>query len=88
MNIFLSGLRITNRLPEQLIKDFNISTCNICSRTPSCNYVDHAKITLNEVCGDGLHLLGKGNYFSINNHLDKVCNFLEVVQHPRMNIHR
>ena len=38
-NIFLSGLTVTSRLPEQLIKDFNISICNICSRTPSCDYI-------------------------------------------------
>ena len=25
-----------------------------------------------------MHFLGKGKYFSINNHLDKVCYFLEV----------
>ena len=33
-NIFLSGLVITNRLPEQLMKEFNKSIRNICSRTP------------------------------------------------------
>ena len=33
-NIFLSGLVITNRLPEQLMKEFNKSARNICSRTP------------------------------------------------------
>ena len=30
-NIFLSGLVITNRLPEQLMKGFNKSIRNICS---------------------------------------------------------
>ena len=33
-NIFLSGLVITNRLPEQLMKEFNKSIRNICSRIP------------------------------------------------------
>ena len=45
-NIFLSGLAITNRLPEQLIKEFNISIRNICSQTPDCDYIDNANITL------------------------------------------
>ena len=85
-NIILSGLTITNRLPEQLIKDFNISTCNICSQTPNCDYIDNANITLNEVCRESLHPSGNGKYFLINNYLDKVCNFLKVVQHPRMNM--
>ena len=49
-------LTITNRLPEHLIKDFNILICNICSRTPNCDYIDNANITLNQVCRDGLHL--------------------------------
>ena len=30
-NIFLSRVTITNILPNQLIKDFSISICNICS---------------------------------------------------------
>ena len=49
-NIFLSGLTITNRLPEQLIKEFK----------PDCDYIDNGNIMLNEVCRDGLHLSGKG----------------------------
>ena len=53
-----------------------------------CDFVDNENIMLNEVCKDGLHLSGKGKYLLINNYLDKVCNFLEVDQHPRMNIHR
>ena len=32
---------------------------------------------------DGFHLSGKGKYVLINNYLDKVLNFLEVVQCPR-----
>ena len=47
--IFLSCLTITNRLPEQLIKDFNISICNICSRKSNCHFIDNANIKLNEV---------------------------------------
>ena len=42
-----------NTLPEQLIKDFNVSIGNICSQTPSCNYINHANITLMEVFRDG-----------------------------------
>lgn len=68
-NIFLSRLTITNRLPELLIKDFNISICKICSRTPNCDFVDDANITLNELCSDGLHLSSKSKYILINNHL-------------------
>ena len=91
----MSGLAITKRLPKQLIKDFNISICNIknirehilgniYNQTPNCHYTDNANITLNEVCSDGLHLSGKSKYVLINNSLDRVCkNFLEVVQHPR-----
>ena len=82
-NVFLSGLTITNRLPEQLIKGFNMSIRNICSQTPDCDYIDNANMTPNEVCRDGLHLSGKGKYVLINNYLDKVLNFLEVVQCPR-----
>ena len=74
-NTFLSGLTITNRLPEQLIKKFNMSIRNICNRTQDCDYIDNAKITLNEVCRDGLHLSGKGKYVLINNYLDKVLKF-------------
>ena len=83
--MFLSGLTITNRVPEQLIKQFNMSIRNICSRTPDCDYIDNANIMLNEVCRDGLHLSLKGNYALINNYLDKVLSLLEVVQCPRMN---
>ena len=84
-NIFLSRLTITNKLSEQLIKDFNISICNICSQTPNCDYIDNANTTQNEVCRDGLHLSGKDNYVLIKNYLDKVWKFfLEIVQHPRM----
>ena len=83
--MFLSGLTITNRLPEQLIKGFNMSIRNICSQTPDCDYIDNANMTPNEVCRDGLHLSGKGKYVLINNYLDKVLNFLEVVQYPRTN---
>ena len=56
--------------------------------TPDYDYIDNANITLNEVCRDGLHLSGKGKYVLINNYLDKVLNFLEVVQYPRTNTHR
>ena len=52
-NIFLSGQTIMNRLPEQLIKDFNISISNICSQTRNCDYINSANITLNEICRDG-----------------------------------
>ena len=83
--MFLSGLTITNRVPEQLIKQFNMSIRNICSRTPDCDYIDNANIMLNEVCRDRLHLSLKGNYALINNYLDKVLSLLEVVQCPRMN---
>ena len=83
--MFLSGLKITNRLPEQLIKEFNMSIRNIWSRAPDCDYIDNGNIALNEVCRDGLHLSGKGKYVLINNYLDKVLNFLEVVQYPRTN---
>ena len=65
--MFLSGLTITNRLPEQLIKEFNMSIRNICSRTIDCDYIDNANITLNKVCRDGLHLSEKGKYVLINN---------------------
>ena len=37
-NIFLSGLTITDRLPEQLIKEFNMSNRNRCSRTTDCDH--------------------------------------------------
>ena len=87
-NIFLSGLTITNRLPEQLIKEFNMSNRNRCSRTTDCDYIDNANITLNEVCRDGLHLSGKGKYVLINNYPDKVLNFLEVALFPWKNTHR
>ena len=53
---FLSGLTITNRPTEQLIKDFHISICNICNRTPNCVYIHTANITLNEVCRNFAHL--------------------------------
>ena len=43
---------------------------------------------MKEVCRDGLHFSGNGEYVLINNSLDKVCNFLEAVQHPRLTIHR
>ena len=42
-----------NRLPEQLIKDFNILISNICSQTPNWDYINSANITLNEICRDG-----------------------------------
>ena len=84
----MSGLASANRLPEQLIRDFNVSICNICSRTPNYGYIYNVNITLNEVCRDDLRLSGKGKYVLINNYLDKVLSFFEVVQHPRMNIHR
>ena len=87
-NIFLSGLTITNRLPEQLIEEFNMSIRSICSQTPDCDYIDNANITLNEVYRYGLHLSGKGKYVLINNYLDKVLNFLEVIQYSRTNTHR
>ena len=48
-NIFLSRLTITNRLPEHLIKDLNISICNTCSRKPNYNFTENANIKLNEV---------------------------------------
>ena len=86
--MFLSGLKITNRLPEQLIKEFNMSIRNMCSRTPDCDYIDNANITLNEACRDGLHLSDKGNYVLINNYVNKVLIFLEVVQYLRTNTHR
>ena len=73
--MFLSGLKITNRLPEQLIKEFNMWIRNIWSRAPDCYYIDNGNIALNEVCRDGLHLSGKGKYVLINNYLDKVLNF-------------
>ena len=53
-NIFLCGLAITNRLPEQLIKEFNMLIRNICSRTPVSDYINYANITLKGVCRDGL----------------------------------
>ena len=54
-----------------------------------CDYIDNTNITLNGVCRNVLHLSGKGKYVLINNHLDKICkNVLEIVQHPRMNMHR
>ena len=84
----VSGLASANRLPEQLIRDFNVSICNICSGTPNYGYIYNVNITLNEVCRDDLRLSGKGKYVLINNYLDKVLSFFEVVQHPRMNIHR
>ena len=74
-NVSLSGLKITNRLPEQLIKEFNMWIRNIWSRAPDCYYIDNGNIALNEVCRDGLHLSGKGKYVLINNYLDKVLNF-------------
>ena len=87
--IFLSGLTITNRLPEQLIKEFNMSIRNICSRTSDCNYIDNANITLNEVCRDGLPLSGKGKYVLINNYVNKVLIFVVIlVQYPRTNTHK
>ena len=86
--MFLSGLTITNTLPEQLIKEFNMSIRNICRRTPDHYYIDNANITLNQVCRNGLHLSGKGKYVLINNYLDNVLNFLEVVQYPQTNTHR
>ena len=54
-NIFLSQLTITNRLPEQLIKEFNILICNICSRRPNLDFIDNVNIKLNEFCWDSLH---------------------------------
>ena len=69
-NVFLSGLTIINRLPEQLIKEFKMSIWNICNWTPDCNYIDNANITPNKVCRDGLHLSGKGKYVLINSYLD------------------
>ena len=74
-NILLSALIITDRIPEQLIKDFNISVCNIRSQTPNCNYIDNANTALNDVCRDGLHLSCKGNYVMINNYLDRFVKF-------------
>ena len=81
------NLQCTNRLREQLIKEFNVSIRNICSGKPDCDYVDNANITLNEVCRDGLHLSGKGKCVLINNYLDKVLIFLEVLQYPGKNTH-
>ena len=49
----LSWLTMTNRLPEQLIEDFNISICNICRR-PNLDFIDNTNIKLR--CRDGLHL--------------------------------
>ena len=74
-NIFISGVTITDRLLEQLIKDFNISICNIRNRTPNCDYIDNANIELKEVRRYGLHLSGKGKYALTNDYLDKVCKF-------------
>ena len=62
-NIFLSGLAITNTLLEQLIKDFSSSIHKICSRTWNFNCINNAKISLNKVYRDGLHLWSKGNMF-------------------------
>ena len=85
-NIFLSALTITNELPEQLIKYFNISICNICNQAPNCDYIDNTNIKLNEVCRDGFTFQVREICF--DNYLDKICKiFLEVVQHPRMDIH-
>ena len=87
-NLFLSRLTITNRLSEQLTKEFNISIRNICNRTPDCDYIVNANIMLNEVSRDGLHLSGKDKYVLINNYLDKVLIFLEIIQYPQRNTHR
>ena len=71
-DIFLSGLTITNRLLEQLIKDFIDSICNICCRAPNCGYINNTNIMLNEVCRYGLYLSGIGKYAVINNYRDNV----------------
>ena len=55
------------------VKDLNISISNICNPTLNCDYIVDAKITLNEICRDGLHFSGKGKYVFIINYLDKVC---------------
>ena len=68
-NIFSSGLTIMNRLPEQLIKDFDISI----SIFRYCDNTDNATVMLNEVCRDGLLTSGKRKYVLINNYLDKIC---------------
>ena len=81
-NVFLSGLKITNRLPEQLVKEFNMSIRNTCSRTPDCDYIGNGNIALNEVCSDSLHLSGKGKYVLISNYLDKVLIFFRSSSVP------
>ena len=87
-NIFFSRLTITNRLPEQLTKEFNMLIRNICSQTPDCGYIYNANVTLKEICKDVLHLSGKDKYVLINNYFDKVLNFFEVVQYPQANTRR
>ena len=63
--MLLSELTILNRLPELLIKDFNISSFNS-NRTPNCDFIDDANITLNGICRDVLHLSGRGKYALTN----------------------
>ena len=63
--MLLSELTILNRLSELLIKDFNISSFNS-NRTPNCDFIDDANITLNGICRDVLHLSGKGKYALTN----------------------
>ena len=65
-----------------------MSIRNICRRTPDCDDIDNANITPNDICKDGLHLSGKGKYVLINNYLENVLDFLEVVQYPRTKTHR
>ena len=84
--MLLSELTILNRLSELLIKDFNISSFNS-NRTPNCDFIDDANITLNGICRDVLHLSGKGKY-ALTNKYKFFLFFLEVVQNPRMYMHR
>lgn len=85
-NMFLYIFLLHVPLLEDLIKDFNISIRNMCSGIPSFIFLDNANITMNEAFKDDLDLRGKGKYVLINNYLNQVCKqFLEVVQHPRMN---
>ena len=65
-----------------------MSIRNICSRTRDCDYIDNAIITPNDICKDGLHLSGKSKYVLINNYLDNVLYFLELVLYPRTKTHK
>ena len=80
--MLLSELTILNRLSELLIKDSNISSFNS-NRTPNCDFIDDANITLNGICRDVLHLSGKGKY-ALTNKYKFFLFFLEVVQNPRI----